>query len=80
MGKVQDLPPPKKGYYEPPKEETYMVSSLGTGMSGISINDRDDVTIKAKKFSSHEQFENTYDDRELTGKGTYYHNYDDEIK
>jgi len=79
MGKIADLPPPKKSYYEPPKEETYMVSSLGTGMSGISINDRDEpTTIKAKKFSSHE-FENTYDDREITGKGTY-HNYDEEIK
>ena len=38
MGRV-DMPPPKKGYYEPPKEETYMVSSLGTGMSGLSFND-----------------------------------------
>lgn len=48
-----------------------MVSSLGTGMSGISINDWDDpTTIKAKKFSSHD-FENTYDDWELTGSGAY---------
>jgi len=69
MGKI---PEPKK-YYEPPKEDTMMVSSLGTGMSGLSFNDWDDpVPSKAKKFSSHDyDFENTYDDRELTGKGTY---------
>lgn len=49
-----------------------MVSSLGTGMSGISINDWDDPgTIQAKKFSSHNDFENTYDDREITGSGVY---------
>lgn len=48
-----------------------MVSSLGTGMSGISINDWDDPgTIQAKKFSSHD-YENTYDDWELTGSGAY---------
>ena len=43
MGKIQVEPVWKisKGY-EVPKEETYMVSSLGTGMSGISLNDRDD--------------------------------------
>jgi len=35
MGKI---PEPKK-YYEPPKEDTMMVSSLGTGMSGLSFND-----------------------------------------
>ena len=34
-------------------EDTYMVSSLGTGMSGMTLNDRDE-TVQAKKFSSYE--------------------------
>lgn len=46
-----------------------MVSSLGTGMSGMTLNDRDDeppTSKQAKKFSSHD-YENTFDDREVTG-------------
>jgi len=42
-----------------------MVSSLGTGMSGISFNDWDEPgTVQAKKFTSHD-YENTYDDRDF---------------
>lgn len=48
-----------------------MVSSLGTGMSGITLNDRE-PTVQAKKFTSYgDQYENTFDDWEITGSGKY---------
>ena len=41
-----------------------MVSSLGTGMSGMTLNDRDE-TVQAKKFSSYK------DNLQISGSGRY---------
>ena len=53
-------------------EGTMHVDTLGTGMSGLSFNDRDDEPEEKgpspNKFSS---YENTFDDREITGTGHY---------
>ena len=35
-------------------------------MSGMVLEEK-----KKDKFSSHEQYENTYDDREITSSGAY---------
>lgn len=54
-----------------PSEDTYMVSSLGTGMSGMTLNDWEVTSGHAKKFSSHHDYDNTFDDWEITGSGKY---------
>jgi len=43
-----------------------MVSSLGTGMSGLTLNDRDDTQVAGARFNSYE-----YDDREINASGSY---------
>lgn len=57
-----------------PSEDTYMVSSIGSSMSGMTLNDREITQSHAKKLSSHQShhdYENTFDDREITGSGKY---------
>jgi hypothetical protein len=51
-----------------------MVSSIGSDMSGMTLNDREVTQAKANKFSSHQDWENSFDDREITGKGMYDYN------
>lgn len=63
MGKAQShIVPVKASKDMRPSEDTYMVSSIGSSMSGMTLNDRDVTQGQAKKFSSHHDYENTFDD------------------